>query len=133
MDKDIDIFCEKILPYLDKYKNNLNYVISLLIREIRTNDLIYLYSIRKWYEYNLYENKWEEYDFTIIINQINTFDNFFENQLYNFLKKSKLNQNNKNYLLNLNRNIIEFIKEKNYNKTIIYENCCTLFCINDSI
>lgn len=133
MDKDIDIFCEKILPYLDKYKNNLNYVISLLIREIRTNDLIYLYSIRKWYEYNLYENKWEEYDFTIIINQINTFDNFFENQLYNFLKKSKLNQNNKNYLLNLNRNIIEFIKEKNYNKRIIYENCCKLFCINDSI
>ena len=133
MDKDIDIFCEKILPYLDKYKNNLNYVISLLIREIRTNDLIYLYSIRKWYEYNLYEKKWEEYDFTIIINQINTFDNFFENQLDNFLKKSKLNQNNKNYLLNLNRNIIEFIKEKNYNKTIIYENCRTLFCINDSI
>ena len=115
------------------HKNNLNYVISLLIREIRTNDLIYLYSIRKWYEYNLYENKWEEYDFTIIINQINTFDNFFENQLYNFLKKSKLNYNNKNYLLNLNRNIIEFIKEKNYNKTIIYENCRTLFCINDSI
>ena len=133
MDKDIDIFCEKILPYLDKYKNNLNYVISLLIREIRTNDLIYLYSIRKWYEYNLYENKWEEYDFTIIINQINTFDNFFENQLDNFLKKSKLNKNNKNFLLNLNKKIIEFIKEKNYNKRIIYENCCTLFCINDSI
>ena len=106
MDKDIGIFCEKILPYLDKYKNNLNYVISLLIREIRTNDLIYLYSIRKWYEYNLYEKKWEEYDFTIIINQINTFDNFFENQLDNFLKKSKLNKNNKNYLLNLNKKII---------------------------
>ena len=133
MDKDIGIFCEKILPYLDKYKNNLNYVISLLIREIRTNDLIYLYSIRKWYEYNLYENKWEEYDFTIIINQINTFDNFFENQLDNFLKKSKLNKNNKNYLLNLNKKIIEFIKEKNYDKRIIYENCCKLFCINDSI
>ena len=133
MDKDIGIFCEKILPYLDKYKNNLNYVISLLIREIRTNDLIYVYSIRKWYEYNLYENKWEEYDFTIIINQINTFDNFFENQLDNFLKKSKLNKNNKNFLLNLNKKIIEFIKEKNYNKRIIYENCCKLFCINDSI
>lgn len=133
MDKDIGIFCEKILPYLDKYKNNLNYVISLLIREIRTNDLIYVYSIRKWYEYNLYEKKWEEYDFTIIINQINTFDNFFENQLDNFLKKSKLNKNNKNYLLNLNKKIIEFIKEKNYNKRIIYENCCKLFCINDSI
>ena len=133
MDKDIDIFCEKILPYLDKYKNNLNYVISLLIREIRTNDLIYLYSIRKWYEYNLYEKKWEEYDFTIIINQINTFDNFFENQLDNFLKKSKLNKNNKNYLLNLNKKIIEFIKEKNYDKRIIYENCCKLFCITNSI
>lgn len=133
MDKDIGIFCEKILPYLDKYKNNLNYVISLLIREIRTNDLIYLYSIRKWYEYNLYEKKWEEYDFTIIINQINTFDNFFENQLDNFLKKSKLNKNNKNFLLNLNKKIIEFIKEKNYDKRIIYENCCKLFCINDSI
>ena len=133
MDKDIGIFCEKILPYLDKYKNNLNYVISLLIREIRTNDLIYLYSIRKWYEYNLYEKKWEEYDFTIIINQINTFDNFFENQLDNFLKKSKLNKNNKNFLLNLNKKIIEFIKEKNYDKRIIYENCCKLFCINYSI
>lgn len=133
MDKDIGIFCEKILPYLDKYKNNLNYVISLLIREIRTNDLIYVYSIRKWYEYNLYEKKWEEYDFTIIINQINTFDNFFENQLDNFLKKSKLNKNNKNFLLNLNKKIIEFIKEKNYDKRIIYENCCKLFCINYSI
>ena len=133
MDKDIGIFCEKILPYLDKYKNNLNYVISLLIKEIRTNDIIYINSIRKWYEYNLYENKWEEYDFTIIINQINTFDNFFENQLEFFIEKSKLNKNNKNFLLNLNKKIIQFIKEKNYDKIIIYENCCKLFCINYSI
>jgi len=133
MNKDIGIFCEKILPYLDKYKNNLNYVISLLIREIRTNDLIYIKSIKKWYEYDLYEMKWHEYDFKIIINQIKTFNNFFENQLDSFLKNSELNNNNKIFLLNLNKKIIKFIKEKNYDKNIIYKNCCNLYCINNTI
>lgn len=133
MNQDIGIFSQKILPYLDKYKNNFNYFISILIREIRTNDLIYLNLNKAWYEYNLYEKKWVNYDFKLIINQIDTFYEFFESHLEQFLKKSKLNYNNKNYLLNLNKQIIQFIKNKDFDKKIIYENCCKLFSLNEII
>ena len=54
MENDIEKFCEHILPYLDDYQDNLNYIISLMIRDIRTNDLIYCNNLKKWYEYNLY-------------------------------------------------------------------------------
>ena len=130
MEKDICNFCENILPYLDDYQNNLNYIISLMIRDIRTNDLIYSNNLKKWYEYNLYEKKWEDFDFNEIINQISTFDSFFNEHLKTYVNESKLNKNNKLYLLRLIKNMISFIKNKLYDKGEIYKDCCNLFSVD---
>ena len=35
-------FCEKILPYINEHFNNREYLLALIIREIRVNDLIYI-------------------------------------------------------------------------------------------
>ena len=130
---DTELFCENILPYLDNYQNNMNYIISLMIRDIRTNDLIYCNNLSKWYEYNLYLNKWEDYDFNNIINQISTFYRFFNNNLRNYVNRSSLNINNKLYLMRLIRNIVYFIRNELYDSDIIYEDCCKLFSISDII
>jgi hypothetical protein len=130
---DTELFCENILPYLDNYQNNMNYIISLMIRDIRTNDLIYCNNLSKWYEYNLYLNKWEDYDFNNIINQISTFYRFFNNNLRNYVNRSSLNINNKLYLMRLIRNIVYFIRNELYDSDIIYEDCCKLFSISNII
>jgi hypothetical protein len=130
---DTELFCENILPYLDNYQNNMNYIISLMIRDIRTNDLIYCNNLSKWYEYNLYLNKWEDYDFNNIINQISTFYRFFNNNLRNYVNRSSLNINDKLYLMRLIRNIVYFIRNELYDSDIIYEDCCKLFSISDII
>ena len=133
MDNDINNFCENILPYLDDYQNNLNHVISLMIRDIRTNDLIYCNTLKKWYEYNLYIKKWEDYDFNQIINQISTFYKFFDENLKNYIDSLKLTKNNKLYLLRLNKNIVAFIENNLYDKQKIYNDCCELFSISKSV
>ena len=104
-----------------------------MIRDIRTNDLIYCNNLSKWYEYNLYLNKWEDYDFNNIINQISTFYRFFNNNLRNYVNRSSLNINNKLYLMRLIRNIVYFIRNELYDSDIIYEDCCKLFSISDII
>lgn len=133
MDNDINNFCENILPYLDDYQNNLNHVISLMIRDIRTNDLIYCNTLKKWYEYNLYIKKWEDYDFNQIISQISTFYKFFDENLKNYIDSLKLTKNNKLYLLRLNKNIVAFIENNLYDKQKIYNDCCELFSISKSV
>lgn len=133
MDNDINNFCENILPYLDDYQNNLNHVISLMIRDIRTNDLIYCNTLKKWYEYNLYIKKWEDYDFNQIISQISTFYKFFDKNLKNYINSLKLTKNNKLYLLRLNKNIVAFIENNLYDKQKIYNDCCELFSISKSV
>lgn len=133
MDKDIDNFCERILPYVDDFNSDLDYFISILIREIRTNDIIYINKTDEWYEYNMYNKEWNKYDFSNIINQIKTFDEFFSNYLYNFINSSNLGKKNKDYLIKINKKIISFIKNRSYNTNKIYNNCKKLFSINNLV
>ena len=132
MENDILSFCEKIIPYINELKDDnsyqkLNEFISILIKEIRTNDIIYINN--KWYQYNLLEKKWERFNFRLILNQIETFYEFFEEHLKNFLLNSNLNLTNKNFLLNINLKIINFIKNKNYNERAIQSKCSKLFSV----
>jgi len=132
MENDILSFCEKIIPHINELKHDnsyqkLNEFISILIKEIRTNDIIYINN--KWYQYNLLKKKWERFNFRLILNQIETFHEFFEEHLKNFLLNSNLNLTNKNFLLNINQKIINFIKNKNYNERTIQSECSKLFSV----
>ena len=132
MENDILSFCEKIIPHINELKHDnsyqkLNEFISILIKEIRTNDIIYINN--KWYQYNLLKKKWERFNFRLILNQIETFHEFFEEHLKNFLLNLNLNLTNKNFLLNINQKIINFIKNKNYNERTIQSKCSKLFSV----
>lgn len=132
MENDILSFCEKIIPHINELKHDnsyqkLNEFISILIKEIRTNDIIYINN--KWYQYNLLKKKWERFNFRLILNQIETFHEFFEEHLKNFLLNSNLNLTNKNFLLNINQKIINFIKNNNYNERTIQSKCSKLFSV----
>jgi|TARA_B110000259_G_scaffold39965_1_gene45645 hypothetical protein len=133
MEKDIQFFCENILPYLDECQHNLNIIISLMIRDIRTNDLIYVKKLNKWYEYNLYKKIWEKFDFNNILKQISTFDKFFNEHLKTYINQSNLNENNKLYFLKLSEKMVSFINKKSYNKNIICKECCKLFSVDKLI
>jgi hypothetical protein len=132
MENDILSFCERIIPHINELKDDnsyqkLNEFISILIKEIRTNDIIYINN--KWYQYNLLEKKWDRFNFRLILNQIETFYEFFEEHLKNFLLNSNLNLTNKNFLLNINQKIINFIKNKNYNERTIQSKSSKLFSV----
>jgi len=133
MDCDINNFCEKIIPYIDEYQNNFDYIIALMIREIRTNDLVYINNLEIWYEYNLFLKKWNLFNFDEIIKQVYTFDIFFDNNLKSFIKKSELNLNNKIHLLRIIKNLVSYISNMKYDEDEIYKECCKLFSISNLI
>ena len=133
MDTDINKFCGKIIPYVYEYQNNMNYIISLMIRDIRTNDLIYINNLEIWYQYNHYNKTWEIFNFHKILKQISTFDKFFDVDLRTYIRNSDLNLNNKIHLLRIVKIIISFINDEKYDKNKIYIECCKLFSIDNLI
>ena len=126
-------FCDSVIPYLNDY-NNIEYILSLLIRDIRNNNIIYINLNNTWYEYNPLLKKWAPFDFKNILNKINNFYEFFNLQLINYINNNELlNTNNKNKFCKLSYRIAVYIKNEAYNINKIYEYCSSLFSINNII
>lgn len=134
MEQDIlNDFCESILPYLNDFKN-YDYILSLLIRDIRNNNILYINLNNSWYEYNTDLKKWLIFDFNKVLNNISNFYELFNSQLINYLIKTPLlNINNKRKFTNISLKISKFIIEQKYNKNKINKYCCDLFSINNNI
>lgn len=134
MDQDIlNDFHESILPYLNDF-TNFDYILSLLIRDIRNNNIIYINLNNSWYEYNTNIKKWISFDFNKVLNNISNFYELFNSQLINYLINTTiLNTNNKSKFSKISKKISIFIIENKYNKSKINEYCCNLFSINNNI
>jgi len=134
MDQDILYdFHESILPYLNDF-TNFDYILSLLIRDIRNNNIIYINLNNSWYEYNTNIKKWISFDFNKVLNNISNFYELFNSQLINYLINTTiLNTNNKSKFSKISKKISIFIIENKYNKSKINEYCCNLFSINNNI
>jgi hypothetical protein len=134
MDQDIlNDFHESILPYLNDF-TNFDYILSLLIRDIRNNNIIYINLNNSWYEYNTNLKKWISFDFNKVLNNISNFYELFNSQLINYLINTTiLNTNNKSKFSKISKKISIFIIENKYNKSKINEYCCNLFSINNNI
>ena len=134
MDQDIlNDFHESILPYLNDF-TNFDYILSLLIRDIRNNNIIYINLNNSWYEYNTNIKKWISFDFNKVLNNISNFYELFNSQLINYLINTTiLNTNNKSKFKKISKKISIFIIENKYNKSKINEYCCNLFSINNNI
>jgi hypothetical protein len=127
-------FCEKILPYINEHFNNREYLLALIIREIRVNDLIYINLNCTWYLYNKTIKKWNKFDFNEILNKLYRFIDFFNNIFVTYINlQESLNKINKYRFIKISKNIADHIKNDKINKDKIYEYSYKLFSINSSI
>ena len=126
MDQDIlNDFHESILPYLNDF-TNFDYILSLLIRDIRNNNIIYINLNNSWYEYNTNIKKWISFDFNKVLNNISNFYELFNSQLINYLINTTiLNTNNKSKFSKISKKISIFIIETRP----IHNGCCLLICV----
>tara|TARA_B100000242_G_C42745630_1_gene347762 strand:- start:60 stop:464 length:405 start_codon:yes stop_codon:yes gene_type:complete len=134
MDNNILIeFCNGVIPYLNDY-DDYNFIISLLIRDIRTNNIIYTNINNSWYEYNILLKKWIPFDFNNILNKIDNFYEFFSVQLIDYINNNELlNRNNKIKFISISNKIAKFIRSREYDISRIYTFCKNLFSINNII
>ena len=42
LNESLVIYCNKILPFINDFYSNIEYLLALIIREIQTNDIVYI-------------------------------------------------------------------------------------------
>lgn len=134
LDESLVIYCNKILPFINDFYSNIEYLLALIIREIRTNDIVYINLNRIWYEYDKENRKWKKFNFNEVLDKLNRFINIFDDIFIKYLNfYTTLNGTNKNRLRNISKKIARSLKNESVSKDRIYEYCCKLFSVSDSI
>jgi hypothetical protein len=134
LDESLVIYCNKILPFINDFYSNIEYLLALIIREIRTNDIVYINLNRIWYEYDKENRKWKKFNFNEVLDKLNRFINIFDDIFIKYLNfYTTLNGTNKNRLRNISKKIARSLKNESVSKYRIYEYCCKLFSVSDSI
>lgn len=134
VDENLINYYLKIIIYLDEYVNNYEYILSLAIRDIKQNFIVYIPSTKKWYEYIIDFNKWIEYDFKDMINNISKFCYLFDNDMIEFLNNNtELTYNNKNKFKKICYGISGYIQHKEMNHDKIRKYCEELFIIDNNL
>ena len=134
LEQSLIIYCNKILPFINDFYSNIEYLLALIIREIRTNDIVYINLNRIWYEYDKENRKWKKFNFNEVLDKLNRFINIFDDIFIKYLNfYTTLNGTNKNRLRNISKKIARNLKNESVSKYRIYEYCCKLFSVSDSI
>ena len=134
LDESLVIYCNKILPFINDFYSNIEYLLALIIREIRTNDIVYINLNRIWYEYDKENRKWKKFNFNEVLDKLNRFINIFDDIFIKYLNfYTTLNNTNKSRLKNISKKIARSLKNESVSKDRIYEYCCKLFSVSDSI
>jgi hypothetical protein len=134
LNESLVIYCNKILPFINDFYSNIEYLLALIIREIRTNDIVYINLNRIWYEYDKENRKWKKFNFNGVLDKLNRFINIFDDIFIKYLNfYTTLNNTNKSRLRNISKKIARSLKNETVSKDRIYEYCCKLFSVSDSI
>ena len=134
LDESLVIYCNKILPFINDFYSNIEYLLALIIREILTNDIVYINLNRIWYEYDKENRKWKKFNFNGVLDKLNRFINIFDDIFIKYLNfYTTLNGTNKSRLRNISKKIARSLKNETVSKDRIYEYCCKLFSVSDSI
>ena len=134
LDESLVIYCNKILPFINDFYSNIEYLLALIIREIRTNDIVYINLNRIWYEYDKENRKWKKFNFNEVLDKLNRFINIFDDIFIKYLNfYTTLNNTNKSRLKNISKKIARSLENESVSKDRIYEYCCKLFSVSDSI
>ena len=121
----LDRFCSDVVKYFDKENYDDNMIISLILRDVYLNDIIYVGNVDKWKEYK--NKSWDDFNmnFKTKISKIHTVlekvvDKIIDIDDKNIKKKSILR------ILSITKVIIS----EKYDIIRIKENCKQLFNIN---
>ena len=134
LNESLVIYCNKILPFINDFYSNIEYLLALIIREIRTNDIVYINLNRIWYEYDKENRRWKKFNFNGVLDKLNRFINIFDDIFIKYLNfYTTLNNTNKSRLRNISKKIARSLKNETVSKDRIYEYCCKLFSVSDSI
>ena len=121
----LDRFCSDVVQYLDSEEYDDNMIISLILRDVYLNDIIYVENVDKWKEYK--QKSWEDFNmnFKTKISKIHTvlekvIDKIIDIDDKNIIKK---------FIIRI-LSITKVIHSEKYDIIRIKENCKLLFNIN---
>lgn len=121
----LDKFCTDVAKYLESEEYDDNMIISLILRDVYLNDIIYVENVDKWKEYK--KKSWEDFNmnFKTKISKIHT---VLEKVIDKIIEIDDINIRKKIILKILA--ISKVINSENFDIIRIKENCKQLFNIN---
>tara|TARA_Y100000389_G_C17462744_1_gene523075 strand:+ start:380 stop:754 length:375 start_codon:yes stop_codon:yes gene_type:complete len=121
----LDKFCTDVAKYLESEEYDDNMIISLILRDVYLNDIIYVENVDKWKEYK--KKSWEDFNmnFKTKISKIHT---VLEKVIDKIIEIDDINIRKKIILKILA--ISKVINSEIFDIIRIKENCKQLFNIN---
>lgn len=121
----LDKFCNDVAKYLESEEYDDNMIISLILRDVYLNDIIYVENVDKWKEYK--KKSWEDFNmnFKTKISKIHT---VLEKVIDKIIEIDDINIRKKIILKILA--ISKVINSEIFDIIRIKENCKQLFNIN---
>ena len=121
----LDKFCTDVAKYLESEEYDDNMIISLILRDVYLNDIIYVENVDKWKEYK--KKSWEDFNmnFKTKISKIHT---VLEKVINKIIEIDDINIRKKLILKILA--ISKVITSEHFDIIRIKENCKQLFNIN---
>jgi len=121
----LDKFCNDVAKYLESEEYDDNMIISLILRDVYLNDIIYVENVDKWKEYK--KKSWEDFNMNFKT-KISKIHNVLEKVIDKIIEIDDINIRKKIILKILA--ISKAINSENFDIIRIKENCKQLFNIN---
>lgn len=124
----LDKFCNDILIYLDNEEYDDNMIVSLILRDVYLNDIIYVENVDKWKEYK--QKTWEDFNMNFK-SKISKIHVVLEKMVDKIIDANGTENNDykKQKLLKI-LSICKIIHSEKYDIHRVKENCKQLFNIN---
>jgi hypothetical protein len=132
MDEDIIEYCIKTISFINDNSNNFEKIISLVLRELKENDFVYINSNNIWYKYDKNKKIWEKYNFRIVLTKITELYEFFDDIIIRYLYtiNTNLNNRNKTKFKSISKSIADNIFKQTINIIELEKECKRVFSIN---
>jgi hypothetical protein len=82
----MDEFCEDVIEHLRSEKDRYK-VITLILRDVFLNELIYVSYNNAWKQYNFHTKTWSSFDANILIQRMHFVHKFLSSTLYNYVNE----------------------------------------------
>lgn len=123
----LDKFCNDILKYLDNEEYDENMIVSLILRDVYLNDIIYVENVDKWKEYK--QKTWEDFNMNFK-SKISKIHIVLEKMVDRIIDANGAENDYKKQKILKILSISKVIHAEKYDILRVKENCKQLFNIN---